>query len=282
MNGSVGGKEIRDTVDAIKGLAEAFPVYQDLLQPSVCEVGTTLHKTVKAALVPIHAIVWSCERVAGFIESKVTEKLAKVPPDRIITPSPLVAGPAIEALRFAGVDENLREMFATLLATSMDSRTAVAAHPCFVEIIKNLSPDEAKIIHLFARDSEGLLPVIDLNAGSKKKSAHTAVLQDFSLIGHESGCERPDLAPTYLKNLERLGLVEIQSKWIYDLTVYRPLEESNDLQPFIQSIESTPGRNVQIVQKSVAVTNLGYDFCFACVWEHSEYKGRPITLEHDD
>lgn len=141
--------KVRDAADAVKGVVEAIPVYQDALQPAVQEVGkglATVAKTIHVALAPVAALVWGFEQVRDFVHSRVAEKLKDVPRERIATPSPSVAGPALEALRYSGHDADLREMYANLLATSMDASTAREAHPAFVDIIKQLAPDEAKLL----------------------------------------------------------------------------------------------------------------------------------------
>jgi Abortive infection alpha len=51
---------------------------------------------------------------------------------------------------FASEEPDLREMYAKLLATSMDSATSDEAHPSFVTIIQQLTPDEARILRHIA------------------------------------------------------------------------------------------------------------------------------------
>lgn len=38
-------------------------------------------------------------------------------------------------------------MYANLLLSSMDDRTAEYVHPSFVQLLKEISPDEAKLLH---------------------------------------------------------------------------------------------------------------------------------------
>jgi hypothetical protein len=68
-----------------------------------------------------------------------------------IEPKPMIAGPTIDAMKYCGSEPHLRDLFANLLATAMDARTAENVHPAFVEIIKQLSADQAKMIKLAAR-----------------------------------------------------------------------------------------------------------------------------------
>jgi hypothetical protein len=202
--------KIRDAADAVKRIVEAVPVYQDALQPAVREIGKgleTVAKSIHIALAPIAALVWGYDQIRDFVTTRVAEKLKGVPQDRIKTPSATVAGPALEALRYTGHDANLRELYANLLATSMDAETAGSAHPAFVDMIKNMAPDEAKIMRFLAtRDS---YPVLDLKLDVKDGGGFIVLRRNLSLIGVDAGCEYPKFGATYLDNLSRLGLIEV-------------------------------------------------------------------------
>ena len=92
--------KIKDAADAVKGLLEAVPVYQDALQPAVREIGgdlQTIAKTIQIALTPIAILVWGYEQIKEFVSTRVAEKLKDVPPDRIRTPEPHVVCPVLEA-----------------------------------------------------------------------------------------------------------------------------------------------------------------------------------------
>jgi hypothetical protein len=218
--------KIRDTVDAVKGLAEAIPIYQDALQPAAKEIGIALQtvaKTIHIALAPVSVLVWGFDHIKDFISTKVAEKLRNVPPENIVTPKPNVAGPALESLKYTGHEETLREMYANLLAASMDTRTANGAHPAFVEIIRQLTPDEARILRLFAK-GDGLFPLITVRKEKKQGVGGIDVLVNFSLFGWQAGCDFPEQTPAYIDNLCRLGLIEVKDYSFTMAGIYDQLE----------------------------------------------------------
>lgn len=160
---------IEGTIKAVTGLVKEVPVYQDAVQPLAKEAGKALQtvgKAVNAALLPIRGLVWGIEQIEGFVQTKVAKKLEDVPPENIRTPDPAVAGPALESLRYVGHKESLSELYANLLASSMDAETAKNAHPGFVEIIRNLSADEAKVLTFLYKHR--VAPVIDVRRHSRK------------------------------------------------------------------------------------------------------------------
>jgi len=261
--------KVRDVVDAVKGFVEAVPVYKDALQPAAIEIGTALQtvaKTIHIVLAPISALVWGFEQIKQFVLTRVAEKLQNVPTENIVTPPPHVAVPALEALRYVGHEETLRELYANLLATALDKDTIKYAHPSYVEIIKNMSPDEARIVNLFAiRNS---FPIIDINAKEKDKSGHSTVMKSFSHLGNEASCIFVDLVPTYLDNLCRLGLAQIPfGTHLTAPGTYEPLENDNSLEPIKKYITEKIDRAVVIDRRVLIVTELGKQFCKACVIE---------------
>jgi hypothetical protein len=205
---------IKDTIEAAKGVLEAVPVYQDTLQPAAKEIGKGLQtaaKTIHIALAPISILVWGYDTIAGYLQARLEEKLKDVPPKRIKEPNSSVAGPAVEALRFAMSDPDLREMYASLLATSMDRETAHKAHPAFVEIIRQMTADEAKILSVLAAEETAnisqisLTRVIDPGVSDQIKPLR---FSKYMYFVKKAQCEFSDLIPSYLVNLNRLGLTQ--------------------------------------------------------------------------
>jgi hypothetical protein len=219
-------------------------------------------------LAPVSALVWGYDQISEFVSTKVTERLKNVPPENIITPKPNVAGPALEALRYTGHEEALSDLYANLLAASMDSSTAQGAHPAFVEIIKQLTPDEAKLVSLFVNDR--MLPLINLRWEFKPnpegKTGGKTILTSFSHLGNEAGCELPHMTPTYIDNLCRLGLAEIPAMSEYTTKgAYDALESDPTVKAVIESINKNAEVHHAIERKYLRVTELGHQFARICV-----------------
>jgi hypothetical protein len=270
--------KIRDAADAIKGIAEAVPVYQDALQPALKEVGTglqTVAKTIHIALAPISGLVWGYEKLSVFIATKLSDKLKNVPPENIITPKANVAGPAFEALRYSGYEESLNDMYANLLASAMDRETARGAHPAFVEILKQMTPDEAKILKGLAGGT--LAPMLEIKVKAKNAVQGTGsqtLLNNFSLLGEQAGCECPEMAPSYVDNITRLGLTEIPPNSILTKPgIYDPVEAHPKVERIREDVKSDlPTHTVFLVRKALRLTELGKQFCDVCVMSHDSPK----------
>lgn len=265
--------KVKETVEAVTGLVQAIPIYQDLAQPAVKQVGKALEtvgKAINVALAPVGALVWGYEKCQDFISTKVADRLKHVPPEDIITPKPNVAGPAIEALRYTGHEEELSDLYANLLASSMDKKTASGAHPAFVEIIKQLTPDEAKIVALFS--SARAFPLLNVQANHKEdpeqlKGGNT-MLSHFSLLGEEAGVEFVSLVPAYLDNLCRLGLADYLGSGQYYTApgIYDPLENHPRVLALKAEIEADPEMQCDLEKTGLILTDLGKQFAKVCVF----------------
>lgn len=234
-----------------------------------------VNKSVNTALAPISGFIWSYEKIKGFISEKVSEKLHGVPPEDIIAPKPHIAVPAIEALRYTGSEEELSDMYANLLASSMDIKTATNAHPSFVEIIKQMTPDEAKLMRYFSNTS--ILPLITLRIETAGSGGHD-VIKHFSFFGEKAECSHSTLVPSYLDNLSRLGLIKIPDNyWYTDESIYLPLEKHPTIDTLVQAIPQVhirmpemPKQTTAITKKQVQVTELGRLFISSCLTAHRQ------------
>ncbi|MBD1995035.1 DUF4393 domain-containing protein [Leptolyngbya sp. FACHB-541] len=267
--------KVRDAADAVKGVFEAVPIHQDALQPAAKELGVglqTVAKTIHIALAPISALVWGYEQIQEYITEALSSRLKRLPADQIITPSPAVAGPTLEALRFAGYEPTLRELYANLLATAMDAQTATDAHPAFVEILKQLTPDEARIMQLFA--VRLAFPMLKVDCQFRESQTSEAfvegfrALRNFSLLAEEANCSCPKLSESYIDNLCRLGLVEIIDDMVHPKT-YQALENHPAVLKLMSQALQDGDRTIHLQRQTVLVTSLGRQFCRACVVEHS-------------
>lgn len=263
--------KIRDTIDAVKGIVEVIPVYQDVIQPAAKEIGTALQtvaKTVNIALAPVSVLVWGYEQISEYVCTRITQKLKDVPPENIVSPKLNVVGPALEALKYTGPDRFLREMYASLIAASMNVITTNETHPAFVDIIKQLTPDEARILKLFT--SQSTFPLLDVNklvtVHGHSRTGHIRMLHNFSLIGIKANCERPNDAPIYIDNLCRLGLAEVLSGIeLFSSRQYEELESSDVINQIKLAHRETTPDSIQIVRGGIKLTEFGNRFCKTCI-----------------
>ncbi len=257
---------LAETISAVTGLVNS-PVYDDGLKPAVQELGKTLHlamRAVNAALSPLRGCVWGIEQIEEFVIARVGEKLKSTPPEQIVPPPTEVAGPALEALRFATSTPDLRELYAGLLATAMNVNTQKSAFPAFVEIIKQLSVDEARILGLFVDiDAQ---PLIELRIDSPDGAEYRVLATNVSQLCYDAGLGVEPQGGAYVDNLSRLDLVEVSYlRALIDQARYRLLEADAELIRVQGAYAKTmPTWSFRIQRGTCTRTAFGAAFLRAC------------------
>jgi len=258
---------LKQTIDSATALANAVPIYQDVAQPIAREVGKalgTIGKSVNMALFPLSATVWGYEKIGSFIEKKVSEKLEGVPQERIVTPPLNIAGPAIEALKFSGDEETLQEMFANLIATSLDKKFVKDAHPSFVDIIKNLSPDEGLILRLFVTIPH--YPSINVKLNQKNQKGFSIIQKNVCDLGNLANYKHQELVSNYIDNLCRLGILNIPStRKLNNEDKYKQLINSAELDKLKSSYADNKDLSISFSHHMIETTGFGRQFINARV-----------------
>ena len=202
--------KMEDALNAL-GISEVIPaVYEDLLQPAAKELGSGLvvvARAVTMALAPIEGAVWGYDRIRDWLAVKLTQKLADHDEDSIQQPPLNIAGPAILNLTFTGETPSLREMYANLIAASMDVETAYTAHPSFVRIIEQLSPDEAKILTKLSGYDVGDSICHEIVDPNLNKRTEEYLYQQWDKICTNAEIEFSENTTAYMDNLIRLRLI---------------------------------------------------------------------------
>lgn len=258
---------INSIIDATTGLVKAIPVYDDLVQPAAKELGTalaTVAKTVNVALAPISGIIWGYDTIKDFVASKVSQKLINIAPENIATPNPIVVGPALEALKYTGHNEILRNMYANLLANALDKATKDDTHPSFVELIKQLSPREAQLLlEISQRDVfpnvcyyQGRERTFDSRHSIRGGIVSNKVKSEFVRLCDKIGIELD--AEVALDNYRRLQVVDIESTTSY------AIRDSILRGSFEISISSNLALESKVVEK-LYFTQYGVNFINTCV-----------------
>lgn len=197
-------KSLSETAEVL-GLGSLMPAaYRDLLSPAAKELGeglATIAKAVKISLAPIEATVWGYERIREWLDVRVTSILAKRRADKIQSPPLSIAGPLIMQMVFAAEELDIREMYAKLLATSMDSKTLDDAHPSFAILIQQLTPDEARILkHIASLNTEWPSWQGDQETNELESAMHKMCV--------EAGVRLAENAEIYVENLIRLRILK--------------------------------------------------------------------------
>lgn len=179
------------------------------------QTAVTITKTINTALLPLAAVNFAFDKAreyfSGEFQKDLLDRTKDIPLEHIADPKASVAGPALQGIAFANDEPDLKAMYLSLIATSMDKRTSQAAHPAFVEIIKQLSGSEAKLLAGLLQ-IPGSVPIAQIRAstvgqtGWRVRANHVMNLANLQT---KEPVVEPSLA-ALVDNWVRLGLVEVR------------------------------------------------------------------------
>lgn len=255
------------SIKDLAGLGAYSPIfhelYKDMAQPAARNVGLALGAITSIGLF-LHLLTsWGTDRLNLCLKNNLEQyanKLKDVPEEQIIQATPEVALPIIEKLSYVS-NEELRELYIELLAKASIKDMNDKAHPSFVNIINNLSPDEAKFIEYLNRNES--LPFVDITVSAENYTLHYIDL----LVCFTPGLNLnfPKNLKAYLSNLEASGLIQIKSgRWVHEeaaFEVYRKYLNENipRYETEYDYIKKDPGsiKPYDFVKGSINITEFG-------------------------
>lgn len=188
--------------------------------PNVRESGSNLGKSaltitgaINNALLPLAAVNFAFDRARKYFAERFADDLAvraaSIPASDLVEPKGSIAGPALQGLAFAHEEPDLREMYLNLLATAMDGRCSAVAHPAFVEVLKQVDSEEARLLKLLlGRESMAVVEVRLERQGEEGWRVLDRHLMNLYWQQSKEPMEDRRLA-AMVDNAVRLGLVEV-------------------------------------------------------------------------
>lgn len=256
-------------MDLAKEVAKelAKDVYADAGRPVAKPTGELVGlvpRAIRAALAPVEKWVLQQEYNVAETKKLLEEKLQNTPPELIQPPEAHIAVPALQYISYCMDNEELRDMYANLLANSMNSVVKNGVHPAFVEIIKQLSPDEAKILRYLYE--KGVVPIIGLKV-HKDTGKHLEVFPVFSDVADHCDCEDFMGYERYIDNLSRLGLIMIpDGQHLVDSTLYEPLKKHPVMVEIKEGLEKIEFiSKTEFTEKYMELTSFGKKFGSICI-----------------
>jgi hypothetical protein len=257
-------KTVAEPVNAV-GVSVAENIVTPIIKPTG-ETAALIPRVIHAAFSPIEK--WVLNQEYSIKETKLIleKKLANIAEEDIVTPEPYITVPAIQAMSYSMDNHELRELFANLLASAMNKNLKADVHTSYVEIIKQLMPDEAKILREMSILKE--CPLLSVRFVMKNSEEFTDSIQNFSAISYDVDCNFPDKICEYIDNLTRLGLVKTSNSGYltdkdYDILISHSLIQSYSI---INEELKKEGYTKVVYKKGyMELTALGKAFCKICL-----------------
>lgn len=251
--------------------------YDDAVRPIATEIGKTgelLLRTIRAALSPLKTWTLEKELKEKQVEEELRKSLSPVDPNKIVPPNSYVAVPALQAISYSISSKELCNLYANLLAKSMVSETKDNVHPAFVEIIKQLSPNDALVFKIIS--VQEAVPVANLSILMLQKGIHIAgsVPEERIFFGLISNIVIPSVSEEQVRvsldNLLRIGLIQLNDFELKDDTSYSFVESSEAYSEISEEFnrlnaEEPTADHIHVYRKCLSTTSLGKLFRSVCI-----------------
>jgi len=125
--------------------------YDDVAHPTLRELGSIGEGIMKFVALPFKFLGLTAIQLEERYKNFIARSINKVPEEKQVLPQAVIAAPILEQVKYIFNEENpdLEEMFSDLLASAMDKDLQDKVHPIFVNILKQLSPTDARLLNEF-------------------------------------------------------------------------------------------------------------------------------------
>lgn len=251
--------------------------YEDAIHPIATEIGKTgelLMRTIRAALSPLKTWTLEKELKENQVEEELRKSLSSVDPNKIVPPNSYVAVPALQAISYSMSSKELCDLYANLLAKSMVSDTKETVHPAFVEIIKQLSPNDALVFKIIS--VQKAVPVANLSILMLQKGLHIVgnTPEERIFFDLVSNIVIPSVSEEQVRisldNLLRIGLIQMNDFELKDDTSYSFVKSSEVYSEISEEFhrlnaEKPTAERIHIYKKCLSTTSLGKLFRSVCI-----------------
>lgn len=268
--------------EIIKEVKNALPQTVEAIDHAL----STIANIGNTALTPIEYLNAHAKHCMDKVKLKLQKELAGVEPEKIISPPPYIAVPTLTAASYCVDCDELHDLFAKLLAKSMNSDTTYQAHPSFIEVIKQLSPFEARLIKLtnILYDNKASCIVrcqqksksvfFPYNTISPLFKSNTPGYDLFRCITffNEIDCQDYFMINNAVENLNRLGLIHYDTNnVISDISLYNVFANKQIEEKLKNYVKELTGADLKenyeitLYPSMIQAMNYGIQFYNICV-----------------
>lgn len=231
-----------------------------LLNPTAKKIGDTLGDVSELILSPVSiATTWANAHIRKFKQS-IIDNVNKIPVENRDLSKASLAMKTIEDSKYQISDDNLREMFAKLVAASIDKRNNQVLSPRFSNVLSQFSPEDAKFLMQISSNNFKFIPI---------PTVRLSALQDGSRSEYGDHFIAPDRSTASwfqnelsLNNLVSLGIInQTDEQYISNdtgMSFYDSAEKSPEFLSWTNSINSSaPEYKPTITKGRIEFTTFG-------------------------
>lgn len=241
-------------------------VYGDLAQPSVKAVGNALGTVFEFStsfLLPVKLLNEKIKMNFTKRLNEYKEKLEQIPEEKQCEVHPQIGTPIIEKLTYT-TNEEIADLFTTLLANASNIDMVNTAHPSFVNMIERMSPDEARLLkYLIGKED---IQYCVFQANSLEGKGFRTLLDHVTILDEEVSFSFPQNINAYLANFVSLGILkDMYGQYRIDKTIYNKIRDKYELKKLESLLVPQKYKSITVVESYYFITDFGKLFISACI-----------------
>ena len=241
-------------------------IYGDVAKPGAQQLGKALAALLGLGYTAVLPVALLNEKAKIAFEKNIDryrKKIENISENDICEVAPEIGVPIIEKFSYV-TNEEIAGMYAELLAKASSKNSVNQAHPSFVNIINNMSPDEAILLRSLKNST--IIPYVCVQHTHLKKKGFQILEQVMPLVSCRDMLTFPDNVNSYISNFSGLGLVEIRNdRYMIGDGIYEQLERMAQ-DKYKKVIELTKDTmKLECHKGQIEITTFGRMFINACL-----------------
>lgn len=197
------------------------------------------------------------------LREMLNDELAKRAPEQVIPPSARVAVPTLQGASVSEED-NVRKLYANLLASAMDNSTAKYAHPAFARIIDQMDHFDALMLKRIAEIGDNI-PIATIKITNGLRYYPQAMPRFYGMAFDSLN---NNWAVSFsIENLARLQLINIFDGTVkdFDYTQFYTCAFALERYTFFQDNHPDEELKMDVSEHAIQVTDFGRQFIKLCI-----------------
>ncbi len=252
-------------------------IYSDLAQPSIRKVGKALETVFEFSTSFLLPLKLLNEKFKINFERNLNDykkKIENILEDKICDVDPQIGTPIIETLTYT-TNEEIADLFTTLLAKATSIETVNQAHPSFVQFVERLSVDEARVIKRLKRlliAGIDFVPCLNFKGIINEEKSFLFIGSKETTLPDQVIFIFPDNVVAYIDNLISMGVFDIShGKHLTEIGIYDSILLKWDFESKKKQCMEQRSRFIDIeYEKSyLQITDFGKLFINACTMDET-------------
>lgn len=197
----------------------------------------------------MHETIKESEYKIKEIDTKLEKKYNNIPDENKTEPRLSIVGSAIDVLKYNLDEEHIKEMFVNILTSEMDNRKQNKVIPAYIEIIKQLSKEDAILLSNYIKIKNNINELYLL----KIKSTNNY----YIVYNENNNINYFQVQRISLDNLCRIRIITELDLFSFDL--------NEEFEQYYDILNSLSNNNLNdCVLTSISFTNFGNQFIDIC------------------